>query len=264
MDAKTFLKLFVLSVLACPLGFAQDKLYCLEGLAPTKPGELDYSERPGRCEGFYIQKVSSTDITLVSMTGEAVEDFLPINSLAITWRGPSNAATDLRLQAQGIKSRLFYRMDTENPVMQGEFAWDTEILNGASIKPKDIGLLGWAEFPQGDVYVPVQLFDGSSGMPKPVPSPVTYTLVFTPNSELDEVYLAYGFAGADASDLEKFDIESLATQPLEYGYYPAGVPFDYPIPVATLTETGFYVLRLQAVADGGSPITEEWFFFHEN
>jgi hypothetical protein len=254
---------FILLLLNLTLGLAQTTKYCVEGLESTDEEGLPYKEREGRCEGFYIQKVSSTDIALVSMTAQTVPDFASINPLFVLWPSPSNTNTELRLQAQGIKSRLFYRMDTAKPITQSEFAWKTDVLNSAKIKPQDIGVLGWAEFSQGKVYLPVGLSEQSSSLSSPS-TPATYTVLFIPSSELDEVYLAYGFVGSEVKALETFDVETLETQPLGYGYYPAGVPFDYAISVKDLRDTGFYALRLQAVADGTLPVTKHWFFFHEN
>jgi hypothetical protein len=260
--------LTILFSLLCSLGLAQSR-YCVPGIEPAEQGELAYKERDhNRCEGFYVQEVSSTDISLVSLTQNNLTK--NTGTVTLTWHVPSaTEQPQVNIQGLGIKSRLYYRMDTSETAIgeQGQFDWPTEVLRKAGITSeaigKDIGVLAWVEV-QGTTPVYLSL----SLLPSDPASGGGYTFVLMPDAALDKIRASYGFVTDDLPTLES----SLSNVKLESWYsdetyHPARVALTIPeLPFTSLEAKGkgIYLVQIKAVANSSLPITKEFLFYHGN
>src|SRR5687768_9332763 len=104
-------KFFVSCFLCATFGqLLTAQVTCDPALPAIKEGHLGYRDRGDRCEGLYINPVSSTTLAVASFT-EHFENFDNTgNTLLIEWDKPP-AGDEIHLRAQGIRPRLYYRMD---------------------------------------------------------------------------------------------------------------------------------------------------------
>ncbi len=239
--AVAALSLLFLLISYSEFTFAQD--YCDPLLKISRNDPLHYQPRgtpPSRCEGRYIQEVSSTILLLASLT-EFFEDYNPHldENVYIEWTTPPEGE-NIHVRIQGIRStrpRLFFRMDTEHPLGERIYAWDSGLLSPLNIGRQDIGVVGWAEFLLGNelqkVYIPLrirqQVQAKKSGK---------YQIIIFPGVELSEVYVSLAKVEADGS----IDSFLKSDFPLEYGPYPAekGIAFTVP----RLSEPGVYYVEV--------------------
>lgn len=236
-----------------PLSVSAQENPCDPDLDQSTTDQLGYHLRGDRCEGRYIQDVGSTILFLVSFTESFEEyDLDSGQDLIVEWSVPSKLLVHLR--AQGLRQRLYYRMDvlcsSENP----SYHWPTDILAALAISHGTLGVIGWftdsAKDFERDVYVPLRI--GQQGETK---QSGTYKVVLWPGKELAEVYISLATVNIDGSP-EHFIKEG---EPLEYGYYPAfqGIEFELP----DLETAGVYYLEIGAtLREGGSVTTEHWFY----
>lgn len=227
---------------------------CDSFLLKNTDSPLGYSNRGDRCEGLYIKEVGSSTLRVVSLT----ESFEPINTgsgkaLQIEWdRPPGNNI--VRLRAQGIKRRLYYRMDTFRPAGSGSYNWPSNMLASLNILPGDIGILGLTRYAVGkneqDVYLPLRIKQQGSYIHSG-----TYQLVLLPGVELSEVYISMALTGPDGQPRPFIkDGEKLG-----FGYYPAERGIE--IPVTGLKGKGTYYMEIGAtLRSGGTSTIELWFY----
>ncbi|MHA4808846.1 hypothetical protein ACX0G9_12100 [Flavitalea flava] len=227
---------------------------CDSSLLKNTGSPLSYSNRGDRCEGLYIKEVGSSTLQIVSLT----EFFEQYNNgsgkaLQMEWdRPPGNGVT--RLRAQGIKRRLYYRMDTFQPAGSGSFNWPSNILASLNILPGDIGVLGLTRYAVGqmeqDVYLPLRIKQQGSYIHSG-----TYKLVLLPGVELSEVYISMALTDPDGQPRQFIkDGEKLG-----FGYYPAERGIE--IPVSGLKGKGTYFMEIGAtLRSGGTSTIELWFY----
>jgi hypothetical protein len=214
-----------------------------------------YRLRGERCEGVYIQEVGSTTLLIASLT-ESFEDYVLASGKAvlIEWQQvPGHGG--VRLRAQGLRRRLFYRMDAVRPSSSTSFTWPAEILTALEISRKDIGIVGSARLPVGqierDVYVPLQIRQQRD----PLRSG-SYRLVLLPGVELTELFISLATVGADGRHHTALKDE----EALGYGYYPAERPIE--VAISNLKTPGIYHLEIGARLRAGGAFTVELWFYH--
>src|SRR5687768_7415532 len=95
--------LFISLILNCGFGnVLPAQVTCDPALPAIKDGNLGYRDRGDRCEGLYINPVSSTTLFVASFT-EHFENFEKAgNTLLIEWDKPPTS-NDIHLRAQGIR-----------------------------------------------------------------------------------------------------------------------------------------------------------------
>jgi hypothetical protein len=181
-------------------------------------------------------------------------DIESANDLRIEWEAPATGSI-IKLRAQGIRPKLYYRMDTHLSADSTMYTWPTNILSAMNIRKNDIGVVGWTNLIFGqkeeDVFIPLHI----SQRHRQVDS-TSYRLVIVPGRELNEVFISLALIvseGKPASFLED-------SQPLEYGHYPAGRGIIIPIP--SLLKSGIYYLEIGAALRGAGSATVELFFYH--
>ncbi len=244
---------FLLFQLVQPLPVYAQENPCDPDLDQSATDQLGYRLRGERCEGRYIQEVGSTILFPVSLT-EFFEDY-DLNSdedLIIEWTVPTNQPVHLR--AQGLRQRLYYRMDTVCSSDNPSYRWSTDILAALEISHGDLGITGWISYSVGEnnreMYIPLRV--RQQGEAKQIG---TYQMILWPGKELTEVYISLATVNTDGSPKDFLkDGEAL-----EYGYYPAfqGIEFE----ISGLEAAGVYYLEIGAtLREGGSVITEHWFY----
>jgi hypothetical protein len=231
--------------------FAQST--CDPALPGIKEGGLGYRDRGDRCEGLYINPVSNTTLFVASFTEQFENYDNTGNVILIEWDKPP-ANQEIHLRAQGIKPRLYYRMDAYKTGTNTFFAWPAGVLASLNIKRNDIGVTGKIKLHVGKVekYVHLPLRIRKEGESKRTG---TYKLILLPGVQLTEIYISLAPVGQDGN-LQQF----LRTdEALGYGYYPAERAVE--IPIATPKDKGIYYLKLGAkIKSGGTKAIEFWFY----
>src|SRR5262249_7729437 len=159
-----------------------------------------------------IKEESGNTPLLVASLTESFEDYdlTSGRNLSVEWTAPSKRSVQLR--AQGLRRRLYYRMDTIRPPGSSSFTWPSDPLTALNIQRKDIGVIGWARYAVGvteqDVYVPLRI-----GQRKNPAQSGNYTLILLPGVELKEVFISLTSVRADGRPKEFFRSE----EALKYG-----------------------------------------------
>ena len=224
---------------------------------PSPAGDpLGYRLRGDRCEGRYAKDVGNTTLTL----GSLVESFVAIEPaskrpLRVAWSAPPGVAP-VWLRAQGLKRRLYYRMDTHAPAGATAYAWPSDVLAGMAPAAGDIGVLAWlrqrVDGMEREVYLPARVAYTDA----PARS-ARYELVVVPGVQLDELTVAVNALDADGHTLRSVR----AAEPLQYGYYPAERGIAISLPAAWFGTAGHYQVQLAARLDaGGAASTDLWLY----
>ncbi|MEJ7830950.1 MAG: hypothetical protein WKF91_22280 [Segetibacter sp.] len=236
------------------IGRLRSQGICDPSLPRIKDGSIGYRDRGDRCEGLYINPVSSTTLFVASFTKHFENyDLNAGNALLIEWDKP-RGKKEIHLRAQSIKQRLYYRMDSYRSGGNTFYAWPSGLLASLKISRKDIGVVGRTKLLVGqterDVYLPLRI--RKQDEPKPTG---TYKLILMPGVQLTEIYITLASVGRDGSP-EKF----LRTeQSLGYGFYPADRAVE--IKIETPKDKGIYYLKVGAqIRSGGTKALEFWFY----
>jgi hypothetical protein len=233
---------------------------CDPSLSAPAGDPLGYRLRGDRCEGRYAKDVGNTTLTL----GSLVASFAAIEPaskqpLRVTWLPPPRSAT-VWLRAQGLKRRLYYRMDTRVPAGAAVYAWPSDVLAGMAPASGDIGVLAWVRQRVGDgggerdVYLPARVGYGDA---TPVRA-TRYELVVVPGVQLAELLVAVNALDDDGRTLRSVR----AAEPLQYGYYPAERGISISLPEAWFGAPGQYQVQLTARLDGGGAASTELWLYH--
>lgn len=234
---------------------------CDAGLGGNEDSAIAYQLRDDRCEGIYKLEVNSTQLRLSSV----IESFEPFDTskpedLTVQWTAPKDlAAADVRLRAESLRPRTFYRMDTVVPGARGSFSWKLDVVDRLGYTRDDLGVLGWIRNPETDdedrreIYLPLRIRQGAAA-----PRAGTYEVAFIPEVLLEEVYLAVTPVNAKGEALGPRLYDG---QALGYGYYPAKTPTFFEI--SGFTQTGIYEVEIKAVFSGGDSGTTGFLLYHE-
>ncbi len=228
--------------------------YCDPNLSKSTDLPYGYRNRGNRCEGIYIKKVKSSTTLVVASFTEYFHnyDLKADKHLVIDWKSPIDS--DVFLRAYGIRRKLYYRMDTFVSSKSSSYTWPINILAALNIKKTDIGVIGWIQYPIGEidnkVYLPLRIKQDEE-----VNYKGSYLLVIVPGQELEEVYLSVASKGEDG--MLKFDYRD--SEPLGYGYYPANR--SIPIPIPNIKTVGIYYIEVGAtLVSGGTGSLDLWFY----
>ena len=227
---------------------------CDPSLPQIADNPLSYHDLGDRCEGIYIERVGGTTLRLVSLM-EFFDTYDPASgkALHIRWNKPPGNAI-VRLRAQSMKRKLYYRMDTYCVHDSTAFSWPTNVLASLKILKNDIGIAASTSYQLGknehDVYLPVRISQKSNDTAKS-----NYHVLLMPGEELKEVYISISKIGNDGQT-EKVIKNGVR---LGYGYYPADRAID--IPLEGLKETGTYSMHVGAtLKNSGSASIDFWFY----
>ena len=211
---------FMLLIYFLPL-FGQSA--CDPALPGIKEGGLGYRDRGDRCEGLYINPVSSTTLFVASFTEQFENYDNTGNTLLIEWDKPP-VNKEVYLRAQGIKPRLYYRMDASKSGANTFFAWPAGVLATLNIRRNDIGVTGKIKLPIGKTerYVHLPLRIRMQGEAKKAGN---YKLILMPGVQLSEIYISVAPVGEDGNPQQFLRTD----EALGYGYYPAERAVEIPI-----------------------------------
>jgi hypothetical protein len=220
------------------------QVHCDSSLILNTDNPLGYNNRGDRCEGIYIKEVGSTTLSIVSLTGffeqYNIKSGKPIH---IEWDKPPDDSI-VHIRVQGIKRRLYYRMDTFQLSGTKSYTWSSDILASLNIHKEDIGIVGISRYFVGqtlhNVYLPLCIRQEESKL-----HIGSYKLILLPGVELTEVYISLAPTGSDGMPKEFIKDE----EKLGYGYYPAerGIV----ISISGLQEVGTYYMEIGAILKAG-------------
>jgi hypothetical protein len=223
---------------------------CDPGLIQDKSNPYGYRLRGDRCEGIYVQEVAGAPLTIASWT-ESFDDYNLTSgtALKIEWDAPS--ANGVHLRAQGMRRRLYFRMDA-SPA-SASFSWRPDLLAAVNIPQSELGItgsyLGTVSGQEREILLPLRI--AQKEKPK---SSGAYRLVVIPGVEFKEMFVtlapADGKGGAALKNGE----------PLRYGYYPAERPVE--IPISGLPKPGIYHLQIGATSAASGATTADLWFYH--
>ena len=240
--------------ISLPIAASAQESHCDSNLSPLVGDPLGYRLRGDRCEGRYIKEMASTTLLIASLTSFFEDyDLSSGEDLMVKWVAPDDAGIWLR--AQGLKRRLYYRMDTMRPPGSTSYTWSTNILAAMNIPRQALGIVGWTRYSVGetkrDVYVPLQIIQQGN----PIRSH-NYQVVVLPGCELKEVYISLAPVSMDGHP----GVFLRSEEVLGYGYYPAN--HGIPISISDLEAAGVYYLEIGATLTGGGSSTIEIWFYH--
>lgn len=224
--------------------------HCDPLLPVSTENSFGYRLRGDRCEGIYIQPVSSTPLVIASF-GRFVEPESngAAGTVLVEWAPDSGA---VRLRAMSLRPRTYYRMDSRQGAGARSYAWRTDVRSALRLGAAEVGLVAWTRRTVGgaarDVYLPVIIRE------PPPARQSTYELLVIPGAELAEVFVGLSSVSADGAKRRVIS----KPKALGYRFYPAGRAIR--IPVDSLPSAGHYVLDIGAtLRDGGAISHEVWF-----
>jgi hypothetical protein len=193
-------------------------------------------------------------LRIASLT-EFFEDYDLAGDLPLLVEWEPVGADQIRLRAQSLRPRLYYRMDGVQPMGAASYTWTPNILSALRVTRQDLGIVGWTQLPVGTterfVYVPLRIRQQQDRERS-----TTYQLVLVPGRELDRVYVTLARVDENGN-LVAFIRQA---EELGYGYYPAGR--GIPIAITRLGAPRLYYLEVGATILGGGSTTLELWFFH--
>jgi hypothetical protein len=214
--------------------------------------------RANRCEGIYIQEVSGAPLRVVSWT-QSFAEYKPDSRepLQMHWDLPANS-TRVRLRAQALRRRLYYRMDAAPSAHATSFTWPTDILAALGVGTPEIGVIATGsatlDGSERDIYLPLRISSPGASSTANGDRSAGYRLIVLPGVEMKEVFLTL----TDRTQPKAVTIKN--GEPLGYGYYPADEPVE--IPISGLRGSGFYHVEISATLKAGGGSSSEFWFYH--
>lgn len=129
---------------------------CDRALTPFPGSQLGYKSLTNRCEGFYISKVASGSLEVVSLThGRLNYEWRTDVILEVT--APSAADQPVNIRAVAIPLKTYYRMDSE--LLPGQqFTWPLrDILHPGKLTADRIGIFGWIGEQEDKEFIPIRV-----------------------------------------------------------------------------------------------------------
>ena len=190
--------------------------YCDPGLSGSSTHPYGYRNRGDRCEGVYFQDVAAT-LRVVSFTNSLAHINIESNEdIDLRWTPASD--NDVHLRAEGLRHRLYFRMDTIRLPAPGVYRWPSALLSALDIAPASLGVIGWTREAFGDtqrdVYLPLHISQDGTQAQSP-----DYELMLLPGRDVSEIFVT--LARADVTG--EPDVFLREGEPLGYGGYPAGL-----------------------------------------
>ena len=227
--------------------------HCDANLQPQTGHPYAYKRVNGHCEGVYRQLLGGTLLRLASFT-EFFEDFDPNSgkNLFLEWKGQNK---EVRLKAQSLKRRIYYRMDSVRPRKDSTYSWSPTFLSALGLGKTDLGIVAWSlqsvSGSEQRIYLPIrvrQIEEPSSGE--------GYRMVVVPLVELKEVYITVSRLDENGQVLDYLK----EAVPLGYGYYPASRGIEYLL--SGFETTGLYGIEVGAVQRDGAVAALQFLIFH--
>lgn len=152
-----------------------------------------YRIREGQiCEGIYATEVSSLGLTLASFTGPVHGiDMTQRSRLVFRWQ--TVASGEVRLRADSLRPKFYYRMDAVRPAGQHQLSWVNSIPAHHQLRTSEFGVFATQEDVTGTlIYLPLRVSqDGSD------PAPTPYQVTVISGAEVEEIYWSLAMEGSD-------------------------------------------------------------------
>jgi len=249
---------FLIILVASQMVYSQEfdaKLCCDSTLFDPSKGYLWYQQREDRCEGRYGNLIDNVLLRFKSFTKYRPQiDLKNIDSLCIGWNRTPYMGF-MHIQANGLRDRIHYQMDTRRAISSSIYKLDIKILSELPINVNKLGYMGHIELKVGDelkcVYLPltIGLNDDSSDKEE-------FELVVLPGTQLDEVYVSLDALSENGEILKNIK-DGVA---LKKGLYAAGTGII--IPIEGMNEKGLYRIRIAANINSGGDDSEELMFYY--
>jgi len=132
--------------------------YCDNTLKINNNSSIAYKHRQNRCEGFYISEVGSETLCIVNITkGKFTYELDQTNILKVV--PLSNKNQRIKIRAQGIPLKLYYRMDAvieTNQILDWPLM---DVIYHQKLISHKIGITGKLgdKIKNRDIYVPLQV-----------------------------------------------------------------------------------------------------------
>jgi hypothetical protein len=224
---------------------------CDPGLPSQASDALGYRAREARCEGRYMREVSGSALVVAGF-GEPLPAWGPAPSgvAELRWVGASQAG-EVKLVAQSLRRRVYYRMDAQRPAAPARFAWPRELAAALVPGAGDLGVLASQNGagPARELLLPVRLGTQASDR---------YELVLLPGSEWRELRYSLTAARDDGAT----GAVLVRDQALQLGYYPAGRAVRLAIPKSLLNRASLYRIDLEAQLDDSGTVVRSLWFAH--
>lgn len=245
----------ILAAVLSSAGAARSQDFCDPGLTGSSNSPMSYGMRGDRCEGIYALQVNSTDVRLASLVETFTFNSQAGTPLTVRWTAMEADTEAVRLRAQSLRPRSYYRMDTTARAAAGSYAWPTEILGTIGLTRDEVGVLGWLEHEIGserrEVYLPLRISQNGAGDKNTV-----YEVAVVPDIRLREIKVTLAPVGSDGIEGEPI----VDQKPLELGYYGAkeASVFTLPKPDAP----GLYSVELVCDRMPSGIATTTFWFYH--
>ena len=224
-------------------------------LGIRQESEHGYQLRGNRCEGTYRPEVT-TPAMWVAAFHETTEDFdiSAEGRLSLAWESPAQLGGQVSLQAQSVKLREFYRMDSQRPSGSGMFDWPTSLLAARGLRLSDIGVRAYARSGAATLYLPLRI-----GNSEPVSGAGTYTLTLVPNVRLNDVLVSLAPVEA-AGDMPSDSAYIRRNESLGETIYITQQPIS--VALGDLPRPGIYVAEVAGIMASGDalPTVRIWFY----
>ena len=233
---------------------------CDPALPRNESQPSGYRPRGDRCEGVYNRQVAAAGIQLVSFTAASdIENLCtPGEPVHLVWARRAEAPAPVRVRAESLRQRLYYRLDLERPPDASAFLWAPapRCNNDVRLGAQELGILARTPHTLGakpvDLHLPVGLAKDPGARPRP-----PYRAVLVPGRRLAEMYVTVWRHGSDGGSTRLF-----AERPLGKSPYPAGIRIAVPLQAEELTQPGVYRVRTSVQYDNGDVEALEFYFFH--
>ena len=229
------------------------EVLCDPGLTGSLRSPVAYRQRGDRCEGIYALQVSSTQIRLVSMVETFAYDPGAPEALQVTWSRPAGNDRPIRLRAQSLQPRTYYRMDTVIGASKPTYEWPSDVLSSLKLPSDAIGVLGWTYLEGEDhkIYLPLRISQGRAP-----DRDSEYLVAIVPDSRLREIYVTLAPV--------KRQVESrtpiFEKKPLGYGLYMAKQATVFPLAKPEIA--GLYEVGIECSIWGSGSATMSFYFYH--
>jgi hypothetical protein len=140
---------------------------CDQQLTPIA-GQVGYTARKNRCEGFYVSPVSAPTLELISLLrGPLRYDLKPqAQLLIIAPKLGTMAKGPVQVRAVARPLRTYYRMDAVLPD-DGRMVWPVkDVLLPSLLYAERIGVYGWVGTEAEKIFVPLRVVPQGTQAPK--------------------------------------------------------------------------------------------------
>ena len=129
---------------------------CDRTLTPFPGSQLGYKPLTNRCEGFYVSRVSSGSLEVVSLTRGRL-DYEWRADVVLEVTAPAAADRPINIRAVAIPLKTYYRMDSELPPGE-KLIWPLrDILHPGKLTADRVGVFGWTGDRGDKEFFPVRV-----------------------------------------------------------------------------------------------------------